>query len=356
MCCNQQVCVELCGCFEIGSVGYQLIIGVDYFCCIVDRCLSVNEYVGIINIYDVLVLVFVLLLKMLGLFVCCLDSCQIVFFVLDWISFGDDWQWLVGGCFVCLDECVYDKCGILQWYSCLLCFLLQIVVVWKVIDQFNVYVSYVCGILLGQEVLFWISNVDIFLLLVQLWQLEVGLKYVLVEVLILGVVVFCILQLYQYVKLDSSDVGYIFVEEGIQIYIGLELIVNGQLMDVLQIVVSVSVLQVCVCDIGMLVYEGYQLVNVLKVCVSVYVVYVLLFVQGLDVIGGWCYVGVNVVCVDGVVCVLDYLVFDVGLCFQYWLYECVVIWNLLVDNVFNCFYWCDIGSSGGDYYLFFGVL
>lgn len=356
ICCNQVVCVELCGILWIGCVEYVLIFGVEIFWCMVDKCCNVNEYVGMVNVNDVQVLQFVLLFWQLGVLVCCLDSWQNVVFVLDWMCFGDDWEWLVGGCFVCFNECVYSKVGVFECYSWLLCFLLQIVLVWKVIDEVSVYVSYVCGIVLGQEVFFWISNDGIFFVLMLLCQVEVGVKFVFVDVLIFGVVLFCIIQFYQYVMLDWSDVGFIFVQLGQQVYIGLEFIVQGYLIEWFELNVSVSVLQVCVYDIGIVVYEGYQLVNVFKVCVMVYVDYQVLFVLGLGVIGGWCYVGVNVVMVDGVVCVLVYYVFDVGVCYCYLLCEWLVIWNFMVDNVIDCFYWCDIGSSVGDYYLFVGVL
>ncbi|MDW7599399.1 TonB-dependent siderophore receptor [Stenotrophomonas maltophilia] len=352
---KQSADAGLRGSFHTGSVGHQLTIGADYFRRTVDRRPSVNEYVGTTNIHDAPVPVFAPSPKMPGPSARRLDSRQTAFFVLDRISFGDDWQWLAGGRFVRLDERAYDKRGTPQRHSRLSRFLPQTAVVWKATDQLNAYASYVRGISLGQEAPFWTSNADTFLPSVQSRQLEVGLKYVPVEALTLGAAVFRISQPYQYAKPDSSDVGYTFVEEGTQTHTGLELTANGQLTDALQIVASASVLQARARDTGTPAYEGHQLVNVPKVRASVHVAYALPFVQGLDVTGGWRYAGANVARADGAVRAPDYSVFDAGLRFQHRLHERAVTWNLSVDNVFNRFYWRDTGSSGGDYYLFPGA-
>lgn len=352
---NQELRAELRGNFHTGNIGHQLTVGVDGFRRTVDKRRNVNEYVGTVNINDSQLPVFAPSPLQPGASARRLDSRQTALFVLDRVSVGDDWEWLLGGRHVRLDERAYDKRGNPQRHSRLSQFLPQTALLWKANDALNVYASYVEGIALGQEAPFWTSNADTFLPSVQSRQFEAGLKYSLARDLQLGAAVFRTTQPYQYAKPDDSELGYTFVEQGKQAHTGLELSANGHLTDALQIFASASALQARARDTGTASYEGHQLVNVPKLRASVHLAYALPFAQGLDVTGGWRHASSNIARADGGARAPSYNVFDAGLRFQHQLQGHALRWNLSVDNVFNHFYWRDTGSSLGDYYLFPGA-
>ncbi|WP_313645118.1 TonB-dependent siderophore receptor [Stenotrophomonas sp.] len=352
---NQELRAELRGNFHTGNIGHQLTVGVDGFRRTVDKRRNVNEYVGTVNINDSQLPVFAPSPLQPGASARRLDSRQTALFVLDRVSVGDNWEWLLGGRHVHLDERAYDKRGNPQRHSRLSQFLPQTALLWKANDALNVYASYVEGIALGQEAPFWTSNADTFLPSVQSRQLEAGLKYSLARDLQLGAAVFRTTQPYQYAKPDDSDLGYTFVEQGKQAHTGLELSANGHLTDALQIFASASALQARARDTGTASYEGHQLVNVPKLRASVHLAYALPFAQGLDVTGGWRHASSSIARADGGARAPSYNVFDAGLRFQHQLQGHALRWNLSVDNVFNHFYWRDTGSSLGDYYLFPGA-
>jgi len=352
---NQELRAELRGNFHTGNIGHQLTVGVDGFRRTVDKRRNVNEYVGTVNINDSQLPVFAPSPLQPGASARRLDSRQTALFVLDRVSVGDNWEWLLGGRHVHLDERAYDKRGNPQRHSRLSQFLPQTALLWKANDALNVYASYVEGIALGQEAPFWTSNADTFLPSVQSRQLEAGLKYSLARDLQLGAAVFRTTQPYQYAKPDDSDLGYTFVEQGKQAHTGLELSATGHLTDALQIFASASALQARARDTGTASYEGHQLVNVPKLRASVHLAYALPFAQGLDVTGGWRHASSSIARADGGARAPSYNVFDAGLRFQHQLQGHALRWNLSVDNVFNHFYWRDTGSSLGDYYLFPGA-
>ncbi|MDF2816597.1 MAG: TonB-denpendent receptor [Stenotrophomonas rhizophila] len=352
---NDEARGELRGRFSTGAVEHELSVGLSAFHRTVDKRQNVNEYVGTANIGDAQVPVFDPSPLQPGPSARRLDSWQRAVFALDRMHFGDDWQWLAGGRYVRLDERAYDKRGTPERHSRLSQFLPQTALVWQATEQLNVYASYVEGLSLGQEAPFWTSNGSTFLPAMQSRQRELGVKYAATDGLMLGAAVFRTTQPFQYAKLDASDAGFTFVQEGTQAHTGLELTANGQVTERLALNASASVLQARARDAGTAFYDGQQLVNVPKVRAAVHVDYALPFAPGLAVSGGWRYASSNAATVDGSVKAPSYSVFDAGVRFQHALREHPVTWTLSVDNVFDRFYWRDTGSSYGDYYLFAGA-
>ncbi len=352
---NQELRAELRGRFHTGTVQHQLSFGVDAFHRTVDKRQNVNEYVGTANIADMQVPVFDPSPLQPGASARRLDSWQRSAFLLDRMSFGDQWEWLAGGRYVRMDERAYDKRGTPERHSRLSKFLPQTALVWKANDALSVYASYVRGLSLGREAPFWTQNGGSWLQPLESRQTEVGMKFAPGEGLILGAALFRTTQPFQYAQPDDSEAGYTFVQSGQQTHTGLELTANGQLSERLTLTASASVLQARARDTGTATYEGHQLVNVPKVRGTVHVDYALPFVDGLAVAGGWRYASSNVATVDGAVKVPSYGVFDAGLRFQHTLGNRPVRWNLSVDNLFDRFYWRDTGSTDGDYYLFAGA-
>jgi iron complex outermembrane receptor protein len=352
---NQQLRAELRGRFSTGGVEHQLTFGADYFDRTVDKRRNVNEYVGTANIHDKHVPQFAPSPLQPGPSVRRLDSTQKSLFLLDRMSFADDWQLLAGGRFVRLDERAFDKRGNPERSSRLSRFLPQAALIWSANDELNLYASYAQGISLGQEAPFWTTNEGTFLPAVRSRQLEMGAKYTPSDALTLGAALFRISQQFQYAKPDDSAYGYTFVQEGQQNHIGLELSAQGRVTERLLLTASASALRARARNTGTPAYEGHPLINVPSTRASLHADYALPFVSGLGITGGWRYASSNVATADGRVRAPSYNVADVGLRFQHQLREHAVNWNLSVDNVFNRFYWRDTGSSSGDYYLFPGA-
>lgn len=357
---NQELRAELRGSFATGSIGHQLTLGVDGFNRTVDRRRNVNAYVGTANIHDAQVPQFAPSPLVPGRSVRRLDSRQTAVFVLDRMSFGDNWQWLAGGRFVRLDERTYSKHGTPERADRLSRFLPQTALIWKATSGINAYASYVTGLSLGQEAPFWTSNDGAFLPSMRSRQVELGIKFASSESLTLGAALFRTSQPFQYARPDGSDAGYTFVQEGRQIHTGLELTARGRVTDQLQVTASASVLQAHARNTGTPAFEDHQLINVPRTRASLHLDYQLPFVAGLGVTGGWRHASSNVATADGRVRAPGYHVVDAGLRFQHQRRERqfrghTVSWNLSLDNVFNRFYWRDTGSSSGDYYLFPGA-
>lgn len=352
---NRELRAELRGSFATGTIGHQLTIGVDAFDRTVDKRRNVNAYVGTGNIHDAQVPQFAPSPLMPGPSVRRLDSRQTAVFVLDRMSFGDDWQWLAGGRFVRVDERSFSKRGVPERADRLSRFLPQTALIWNATSEVSAYASYVTGLSLGQEAPFWTANDGAFLPSVRSRQVELGLKFASSESLTLGAALFRTSQPFQYAKPDGSGAGYTFVEEGQRVHTGLELTARGRLTDQLQMTASASVLQARAHSTGTPAFEDHQLINVPRTRASLHVDYQLPFVAGLGVTGGWRHASSNVATADGGVRAPGYHVVDAGLRFQHQLHERPVSWNLSVDNVFNRFYWRDTGSSSGDYYLFPGA-
>lgn len=79
-------------------------------------------------------------------------------------------------------------------------------------------------------------------------------------------------------------------------------------------------------------------------CVLLYVDYVVLGVVGLNVFGGVEYSVVCNVNEEGIVCVLLWFVFNFGVCYMMKIGGYCMVLCVLVDNLFNKFYWCDVGE------------
>ena len=352
---NRQLRAELRGTFSTGSVTHQLTLGADYFDRTIDKRRNVNAYVGTANIHDKDVPQFTPSPLQPGPSVRRLDSVQKSLFVLDRVTFADDWQWLAGGRFVRLDERAFDKRGNLERSSRLSRFLPQTALIWSANAELNLYASYAQGISLGQEAPFWTTNEGTFLPAVRSRQVEVGAKYTPSDALTLSAALFRINQPFQYAKPDDSAYGYTFVQQGQQTHTGLELSAQGHVTERLQLTASASALRARARNSGTPAYEGHPLINVPSTRASLHADYALPLVEGLGITGGWRYASSNVATVDGRVRAPGYSVVDAGLRFRHQLQGHALDWNLSVDNLFNRFYWRDTGSSSGDYYLFPGA-
>ena len=352
---NRQLRAELRGTFSTGSVTHQLTLGADYFDRTIDKRRNVNAYVGTANIHDKDVPQFTPSPLQPGPSVRRLDSVQKSLFVLDRVTFADDWQWLAGGRFVRLDERAFDKRGNLERSSRLSRFLPQTALIWSANAELNLYASYAQGISLGQEAPFWTTNEGTFLPAVRSRQVEVGAKYTPSDALTLSAALFRINQPFQYAKPDDSAYGYTFVQQGQQTHTGLELSAQGHVTERLQLTASASALRARARNSGTPAYEGHPLINVPSTRASLHADYALPLVEGLGITGGWRYASSNVATADGRVRAPGYSVVDAGLRFRHQLQGHALDWNLSVDNLFNRFYWRDTGSSSGDYYLFPGA-
>ena len=103
---------------------------------------------------------------------------------------------------------------------------------------------------------------------------------------------------------------------------------------------------------GVAGYDGQQMLNTPRLCAAVFADYSLPFAPALSVLGGWRYSARKAARADGGVSVPAYNVFDAGVKLHTQLAGHAACWRLMVDNLFNRFYWRDSGSAYGDNFLF----
>ena len=352
---NDEARAVLKGSFDIGSVSNEVSLGTNAFRRTLDQRPYVYEYVGTANISEFNPPYYAPSSDEPGPSARTLTSWQHAVFGLDRIHFGEQWQVLLGGRFVHLQERAYDSYGVLQRDTRLSKVLPQVAVMWQPTAPLTVYVSYSENLSLGAQAPYWTSNGNAVLPPLLSRQVEAGAKYAWSDALDLTAAVYRISQPYQFAQPSNTSAGFTFVQEGIEKHTGLELNADGRLTDNLRLTASLNFIRAQAYDTGTPAYEGHQLVNVPRARSAVYLDYRLPFANNLSVLGGWRYASPNPATPNGRVSVPAYNVFAAGLRYTTTLEGHALTWQLNVDNLFNHFYWRDTGTSGGDSFLFPGA-
>lgn len=317
-----------------------------------DRRESVNEYIGEGNIYE----------KPpvldpyegpLGHTYRRLDSRQYGLFASDRISFNEQWQTILGGRQVRLDEETYDQAGDTTRHTQRSVFLPQVALIYKPRPDTTLYASYSKGLSLGGTAAWFSSNADEVLPPTTSRQLEVGIKRDF-QRLSLTAALFQITQDLQYNR-PNDDGTLTFVQQGKQKNVGLELSANGRVTDNLQVSASVAAIRARVSGSGTDDYDGHQAINVPKLRASLHGDYSIPGIKGLALLGGVQYSGSKYANREASVKVDDYAVFDVGGRYSTKVGDYDTVLRLTVDNLFDKRYWRDVGESAGDGYLFLGA-
>ncbi|MFV9649477.1 TonB-dependent siderophore receptor [Pseudomonas citrulli] len=349
---NEEAQAALNGQFDTGFLKHDLTFGTTAFRRLVDRRTSVNAYIGEGNIYQPSP-VLEPYDGPLGHTYRRLDSRQYGLFASDRISFNEQWQTILGGRQVRLDEETYNQAGATTRHTQRSVFLPQVALIYKPRPDTSLYASYSKGLSLGGEAAWFSSNADEVLPPTTSRQLEVGVKRDF-QRLSLTAALFQITQDLQYNR-PNDDGTITFVQQGKQKNVGLELSANGHLTSDLQVSASVAAIRARVSGSGTDDYDGHQAINVPKLRASLHGDYSIPGVPGLALLGGVQYSASKYANREATVKVDDYAVFDVGGRYSTKVGDYATVLRLTVDNLFDKRYWRDVGESAGDGYLFMGA-
>lgn len=349
---NDEIQAAMTGLFDTAGIGHELTFGTSAFRRVIDKRKSVNEYIGSGNI-DQDPETFLPTDKPLNDSHRRLDSRQYGLFVTDRISFNEQWQTVLGGREVRLDEKSFDQNGVQERHTQQYEFLPNAALIYKPMANLALYTSYSKGLSLGGEAPWYASNDGEILAPTVSRQIEAGVKYDWRRISF-AAAVFQTRQAYQYAKPDSAG-DFTYVQQGQQKNTGLELSANGWATERLQIATSVAAIRARVNGSGTPQYEGHQTINVPKLRASVYADYALPWVNGLAVLGGVQYSASKNASRTGNVEVGDYALVNIGSRYTTKVEGYETVLRLSVDNLFDKRYWRDAGEYMGDDYLFQGA-
>ncbi len=348
---DDEVQAALTSLFNTGSLGHELTFGTSAFRRVIDKRDSVNEQIGSSNINQDAPS-FPPTSEPLKDSHRNLDSRQYGLFVTDRIQINEQWQTILGGREVRLDEKAFDKNGVQDRHTKRYEFLPQASLIYKPVENISLYTSYSKGLSLGGEAPWTTNNDGETLAPTVSRQLEAGVKYDWRRISF-AAAVFQTRQAYQYAKPEGGTFNY--VQQGQQKNTGIELSANGWATDRLQIATSVAAIRARVSGSGTPEYEDHQAINVPKLRASVYADYALPWVNGLAVLGGVQYSAKKSANRTGNVEVGDYAVVNVGSRYTTKVDGYETVFRLSVDNLFDKRYWRDAGEYMGDDYLFQGA-
>ena len=350
---DDEVQVSMTGLFDTAGIGHELTFGTSAFRRVIDKREAVNVQIGSSNINEDAP-TFKPTDEPLKASHRNLDSRQYGLFVTDRISFNEQWQTIIGGREVRLDEKAFDEeTGDQTRHTQQYVFLPQAALIYKPIENLSLYTSYSKGLSLGGTAPWTTLNSGDTLAPTTSRQLEAGVKYDWRRMSFTAAV-FQTRQAYQYAQPIGDD-KFNYVQQGEQKNTGLELSANGWATERLQIATSVAAIRARVTGSGTPEYEGHQAINVPKLRASVYADYALPWVNGLAVLGGVQYSAKKYANRTGNVEVGDYAVVNIGSRYTTKMDGYETVFRLSVDNLFDKRYWRDAGEYLGDDYLFQGA-
>lgn len=282
-----------------------------------------------------------------------LDSRQYGLFLSDRISFNEQWQTVLGGREVRLDEKAFNSQDGTQRHTQRYVFLPQAALIYKPINNISLYTQYSKGLSLGGQAPWFASNNGETLAPTVSRQIEAGVKYDW-QRMSFTAALFQMRQAYQYSRPDASG-GFTYVQQGQQKNTGLELSANGWATQRLQIAASVAAIRSRVEGTGTPAYEGHQTLNVPRLRASLQGDYALPWLDGLALLGGMQYSGSQYADRQGNVATGSYAIFNIGSRYSTRIDGYDTVFRLTVDNLFDKRYWRDTGEYMGDDYLFQGA-
>ncbi|MDQ0123459.1 iron complex outermembrane receptor protein [Pseudomonas lini] len=349
---NDEVQAAFTGTFDTGGLGHELSVGTSAFRRVVDKRDTINVMIGSANIdsepadfarYD----------GPLDDAYRRLDSRQYGLFFNDRISFNEQWQTVLGGREVRLDEETFDSQGETTRHTQRYVFLPQAALIYKPLQNLALYTRYSKGLSLGGEAAWFTTNAFEILAPTVSRQIEAGIKYDWQRIS-LAAALFQIRQAYQYSR-PNDDGTFTFTQQGEQKNTGLELSANGWASQRLQIAASVAAIRARVSDSGTPAYEGHQAINVPTLRASLQGDYALPGIEGLALLGGVQYSASKYANRQGEVEAGAYAIFNVGSRYSPRIDGYDTVFRLTVDNLFDKRYWRDAGEYLGDGYLFQGA-
>ena len=280
-----------------------------------------------------------------------LDSRQYGLFFSDRITFDEHWQTVLGSRVVRLDEKAFGEDGSLRRQTRQYELLPNAALIYKPRPDISLYASYSKGLSSGGTAPWFALNNQDILAPTTSHQIELGIKRDW-QRMSFGAALFQLRQAYQYAKPDGGD--FVYVQQGQQKNIGLELSASGWLTSDLQINASAAAIRARVKGSGTEAYDDHQALNVPRLRASLQADYSLP-VPGLALLGGMRYSASKYANYAGTVEAGGYTVFDVGTRYRTRIAGYDTTLRLTVDNVFDRRYWRDVGEYLGDNYLFQGA-
>lgn len=349
---NDEVQALLNGRFDAAGLGHELTVGTSAFRRVVNKRDAINEMIGSGNINnepedrprsteD------------LRDSHKRLDSRQYGLFLSDRISFNEQWQTVLGGREVRLDEESFDKDGVRDRHTQRYVFLPQAALIYKPISDLSLYTQYSKGLSLGGQAPWFAENRFDTLAPTVSRQIEAGIKYDW-QRMSFSAALFQMRQAYQYSRPDAAG-GFTYVQQGQQKNTGLELAANGWATQCLQIAASIAAIRSRVEGTGTPAYEGHQTLNVPRLRASLQGDYALPWLDGLALLGGMQYSGSKYADRQGNVATGAYAIFNIGSRYSTRIDGYDTVFRLTVDNLFDKRYWRDAGEYMGDDYLFQGA-
>ncbi|QJP08784.1 TonB-dependent siderophore receptor [Pseudomonas multiresinivorans] len=349
---NDELEAALHGQFATGWLRHELTVGTSAFRRVLDSRPELNEWVGTGNIYTGIGAVEPFDGEP-GHSYRHLDSRQYGLFASDRISLNDQWQVVLGGRQVRLDERTFDSEGDTTRHTRRAEFLPNGAVIFKPRADISIYGSYSKGLSLGGEAPWFASNAGDTLAPTSSRQVEFGIKQELAG-FDWSAALFQIHQAYQFAR-PNGDGSFTYVQQGQQKNSGLELSASGRVTSALQLSGSLAAIRSRVVNSGTDDYEGHQAINVPRLRASLQADYALAEVPGLSLLGAARYSGAKYADRDGAVEVGGYTVYDAGARFSTRIGDYPTVLRLSVDNLFDKRYWRDVGEYFGDGYLFQGA-
>jgi len=287
-----------------------------------------------------------------------LNSEQTALNLLDQIAFNAQWSVLVGGKLLHLDENAYVADGSNIRETNLNRFLPQFAVMYQPWERTHVYASYAKGLSDGGQAPWYAfgnqdagiaGNAYETLAPVHSTQYELGIKQQW-QAFLFTAALFDLKQDNQYTNLDN-----VYVTDGEQHNLGLELGAQGHLSQNLEISSTMALIHSQLKGIDVAEYSGHQMQNVPKLRFASHISYAMPQVDGLRLLAGMQYSSDKYANKTGTVKVPSFTVFDIGSAYNFRAYGYENTLRLNIDNVFNKKYWRDAGSFFGDDYLFLGA-
>lgn len=279
-----------------------------------------------------------------------LDSRQYGLFINDRISFNENWQTVLGARAVRLDEKTFDDKGGLNRHTQQYELLPNAALIYKPWQDTSLYTSYSKGLSSGGSAPWFAANYPEILAPTTSHQIELGIKRDW-QRMSFTAALFQLRQAYQYTRPSDS----MYVQQGQQKNIGLELAASGWVTSDLQLNASAAAIRARVKGSGTDAYDDHQALNVPRLRAALQADYSVPGVAGLALLGGVRYSASKYANYAGTVEAGGYTVFDIGSRYRTRIAGYDTVLRLTVDNLFDRRYWRDAGEYLGDGYLFQGA-
>ncbi len=352
---NDQAKAVLLGNVDTGSIHHNITLGVSTTRRTVDKSDGINEYIGSDNIYNPNPVVLPSSGKTMPDAYRNLDSRQQALFVTDKIRLNEQWQIIGGGRQIWLQEKNYDDTGSTIRNTDRSLFLPQLALIYQPTNRTTLYTNYTENLSLGGQTPWWVDNAMVFLSPTKTRQIEAGIKHDLNNDVSVTAALFQMRKPFEYPQPDSSLAGYTYVQQGDQTHRGIELGANGNVTKRLHITAGITLLQARASHSGTPSYDGHQTINAPRVRSAVHADYRVPGMENLNVLGSWLYSAKKAANREGTAEVGAYHVFNTGVRYQTRLGGNTATIRFTVDNVFNKYYWKDVGEYLGDSYLHLGA-